>query len=152
MYYMDSIFISINLLPQSDHLWQIEREMSNAEYAAQVKILHVNFIFCYTSGPLFTKQWDVLLPNQGLYSLSGETSYCQISRSLEATRLDVIMIVSLLKLAGLSESVLSRCQSNFRAIGKVETRIPRLRDLAKFCSKTSAILVNRGQGYCHKSS
>ena len=32
---------------------------------------------------------------QGLYSLSGKTSYCQISRGLEAARLYVIIIVSL---------------------------------------------------------
>ena len=32
---------------------------------------------------------------QGLYSLSGKTSYRQISWSLEAARLDVAMVVSL---------------------------------------------------------
>ena len=37
---------------------------------------------------------------QGLYSLSGKTSYRQISWSLEAARLGVIMIVSLSNLTG----------------------------------------------------
>ena len=32
---------------------------------------------------------------QGLYSLSGKTSYRQISWTLEAARLDVVMVVSL---------------------------------------------------------
>ena len=32
---------------------------------------------------------------QGLYSLSGKTSYRQISWSLEAAKLDVAMVVSL---------------------------------------------------------
>ena len=39
---------------------------------------------------------------QGLYSLSGKTSYRQISWSLEASRLDVAMVVSLWKLTGSS--------------------------------------------------
>ena len=56
---------------------------------------------------------------QGLYSLSGETSYRQISWSLEAARLTVIRIVSLWNLTGISAALLRRCQSNFRAIGKV---------------------------------
>ena len=55
---------------------------------------------------------------QGLYSLSGKTSYRQISWSLEAARLGVIMIVSLWNLAGIS-AALPRCLSNFRAIWKV---------------------------------
>ena len=57
--------------------------------------------------------------NQGLYSLSGKTSYHQISRSLEAARLDVTIIVSLWNLTGISAALLRRCLSNFRAIGKV---------------------------------
>ena len=32
---------------------------------------------------------------QGLYSLGGKTSYCQILWSLEALRLDFMMIISL---------------------------------------------------------
>ena len=56
---------------------------------------------------------------QGLYSLSGKTSYRQISWSLEAARLDVTMVVSLWNLTGTSAAALPRYLSNFRAIGKV---------------------------------
>ena len=56
---------------------------------------------------------------QGLYSLSGKTSYRQISRSLEAARLGVIMIVSFWNLTGIPAALLPRCLSNYRAIGKV---------------------------------
>ena len=55
----------------------------------------------------------------GLYSLSGKTTYCQISRSLEAAWLGVIMIVSLWNLTGISAAMLPRCLSSFRAIGKI---------------------------------
>ena len=58
-------------------------------------------------------------PGQGLYSLSGKTSYRQISWSLEAARLSVIVIVSLWNLTGISAALLPRCLSNFRAIEKV---------------------------------
>ena len=56
---------------------------------------------------------------QGLYSLSGKTSYRQISRSLEVARLDVTIIVSLWNLTGISAALLLRCLSNFRAMGQV---------------------------------
>ena len=56
---------------------------------------------------------------QGLYSLSGKTSYRQISWSLEAARLGVAMVVSLWNLTGTSAAVLPRYLPNFRAIGKV---------------------------------
>ena len=55
----------------------------------------------------------------GLYSLSGKTSYRQISWSLEAARLDVAMVVSLWNLTGTSAAALPRYLPNFRAIGKV---------------------------------
>ena len=55
---------------------------------------------------------------QGLYSLSDKTSYRQISWSLEAARLSVIMIVSLWNLTGISAALLPRCLSNFKAIEK----------------------------------
>ena len=80
----------------------------------------------------------------GLYSLSGKTSYRQISWSLEATRLDVIMVVWLWNLTGTSAAALPKCLLNFRAIGKVQTRISRLRDFTRSYSKTSYRLVNRG--------
>ena len=50
---------------------------------------------------------------QGLYSLSGKMPYSQISWSLEAARLDVLMTVSLW--TGISAGLVSRCLSNFRA-------------------------------------
>ena len=83
---------------------------------------------------------------QGLYSLSGKTSYREISWSLEATRLDVIMVVSLWHLTGTSAAALPMCLLNFRAIGKVQTRISWLRGFTRSYSKTSYRLVNRGPG------
>ena len=50
---------------------------------------------------------------QGLYSLSGNTSYRQISWGLKAARLDVIMTVSLWNLTDISAALLPRCLSNF---------------------------------------
>ena len=54
-----------------------------------------------------------------LYSLSGKTSCRQISWCLKAARLDVMMIVSLWNLTGISVALLPRCLSNFGAIVKV---------------------------------
>ena len=85
--------------------------------------------------------------HQGLYSLTGKTSYHQIAWSLQAARLDVILIVSRRYLTGTSEALLSMCLSNFRAIGKVETRIWWLRDLTRSCGKMSVRLVNRSPGF-----
>ena len=48
---------------------------------------------------------------QGLHSLNGKMPCLQISWSLEATRLDVIMIVSLWNLTGISTALLQRCLS-----------------------------------------
>ena len=79
----------------------------------------------------------------GLYSLNDQTSYRQISRSLEAPRLDVIMIVSLWNLTCTSAALLPMCLSNFRAIGKVQTQISWLRDFTRSCGKTSYRLVNK---------
>ena len=55
-------------------------------------------------------------PKQGLYLLSGKTSYCQISWSLEAARLDVIIVISLWNSTEISAAALPRYLSNFRAI------------------------------------
>ena len=55
----------------------------------------------------------------GLYSLSGKTSYRQISWSLEAAILGVIIITPLWNLTGTSATLLPMGLSNFRAIGKV---------------------------------
>ena len=60
-----------------------------------------------------------IFPCQGLYSLSGKTSYRQISRSLEAARLGVVLIVSLWNFTGISAAVLPRGLSNFKAMGQV---------------------------------
>ena len=57
--------------------------------------------------------------NQGLYSLSGKMPYRQISWSLEGSRLDVVMIVSLWNLTSVSAALLPRRLSNFKTIGKV---------------------------------
>ena len=92
---------------------------------------------------LIVRYWCSAL---GLYSLSGKTSYRQISWSLEATRLNVIIVVSLWNLTGTSAAALPMCLLNFRAIGKVQTRISRLWDFTRSCSKTSYRLVNRGPG------
>ena len=70
----------------------------------------------------------------GLYSLSDKTSYRQISWSLEDARVDVTMTVSHFNLTGISAALLLRCLSNSRGIGKVWTRISRLRDSRKSCN------------------
>ena len=75
-----------------------------------------------------------------LYSLNGKTSYRQISYSIEATRLDVVMIAPLWNLTGISAALLGYL-SNCRAIGKVWNRIARLRKLKESCGKTSVRLM-----------
>ena len=57
---------------------------------------------------------DLSIMSLGLYSLSGKTSYRQISWSLEAARLGVMIIAPLWNLTGTAGGL-----SNFRAIGKV---------------------------------
>ena len=54
--------------------------------------------------------------DQGLYSLSGRTSYRKISWSLEAARFIFRIFQSLWKLTGTSAAALPRCLSNFKAI------------------------------------
>ena len=49
---------------------------------------------------------------QGLYSISGKTSYRQISWSLEAARLDVAMVVSLWNLTGIP----AKFQSDWKSL------------------------------------
>ena len=87
------------------------------------------------TGPLFTKWSDVLRPN---------------SWSREATRLDVIKIVSLWNLTDISAATLPGCLPNSRAIGNVLIRITRLRDVT--CGKTPVRLVNKGPEVQHKLS
>ena len=83
---------------------------------------------------------------QGLYSLSGKTSYRKISWSLEAARFGFKLFQSLGNLAGTSAALLPRCLSNFRAIRPLQHPISRLRDFTRFGGKTSYRLVNRGPG------
>ena len=78
---------------------------------------------------------------QDFYSLSVKTFYRQISSSLEAARLDVMLIVLLWNLTGISTTLLPRRLPNFRAIGKVQNRISRLRDFARSCGKMPVRLV-----------
>ena len=90
--------------------------------------------------PWFTSYINFCI--QGLYSLSSKKFYRQISWSLGAARLDVIMIVSLWNLTGILAALLPRCLSHFRTFGKVQTRISRLRDFTKSCGNTSIRSVN----------
>ena len=90
--------------------------------------------------------------NQGLYWLSGKTSYRQISWSLEAARLGAIMIASFWHLIGISATPLPKCPTNVRAIGKVWTRISRLRYFTRSCGNTSVSLVEAliiPNSFCH---
>ena len=90
-----------------------------------------------------------LLPSrQGLHSRSGRTSYHQISWSVEAARLVVIMIVSLWNFKNISASLPPRGLSNVRAIGKskLESRgLETSRALA-----ASVRLANRGSIYAKR--
>ena len=81
---------------------------------------------------------------QGLYSLSGKTSYHKISWSLEAARFGSKLFQSLWNLAGTSAAALPRRLSNFRVIRPLQHPISRLRDFTRFGGKTSYRLVNRG--------
>ena len=87
---------------------------------------------------------------QGLYSLSGKTSYRKISWSLEAARFGFKLFQSPWNWAGTSAALLPRCMSNFRAIRPLQHPISRLRDFTRFGGKTSYRLMNRGpdQGRC----
>ena len=139
-------YLQINLgnyhLPTWKHVWH-STEYVTCTICATHSNLRPNHKISLTPG------WQCI---QGLYSLSGKTSYRQISWSLEAARLGVIMIVSLWNLTGISAALLPRCLLNFRAIGKVQTRISRLRDFTRSCGKTSYRLVNRGPGSDHKQN
>ena len=82
--------------------------------------------------------------NQGLYSLSGKTSYRKISWSLKAARFGFKLFQSLWNLTCTSAARLPRCLSNVRAIRPLQHPISRLRDFTRFGGKTSYRLVNRG--------
>ena len=72
---------------------------------------------------------------QGVYLLSGKTSYHERLWSLEAARLDVVIIVSLWNLTGISAALLSICLSNFTAIGKglnINLAVSKLHDILRW--------------------
>ena len=79
------------------------------------------------TGPLFTKRMDVL-PQDLVKSRSHEIR-CYNDR---------------IALTGISEALLPRCLSNFRAIWQVKTWISGLRVFARSCGKTPVRLMNRG--------
>ena len=93
------------------------------------KVPYMKHSFCATVSSWFAIQERHLskgacLPltddinSQGFYSLSGRKPYRQISLNLETARLDVITILSLWNLTGISAALLPRCLFNFRAIGQ----------------------------------
>ena len=94
-------------------------------------------MFCYDG----VAKFNLIL---GLCSLSGRATYHKITSSLEAKRLEVIMIVSLWNLTGISAAALPWCQSSFRAIGEVWTRISWLRYFVRYYGQASVLLVNIG--------
>ena len=69
-----------------------------------------------------------------LYSLSGKTSYRKMSWSLEAARLDVIMIAPLWNLTG---SAAAEGHLKLQSDWKVLPWISRLREFTRSCGKTS---------------
>ena len=79
----------------------------------------------------------------GLYSLSSRTPYCKISWSLEAARYDDCIALKFGRHLG---SDAAEVPVQFRAIGKVQTRMSRLRDFTRSYDTTSVRLANRGPG------
>ena len=67
-----------------------------------------------------SQQW-LIAYHLGLYLLSSKTPYRQVSWSLKATRLDVMIIISLWQLTGILAALLPRCLSNFRESHSFET-------------------------------
>ena len=78
---------------------------------------------------------------QGFYSLCGRTSYRKISWSLEAARLCWNNRIGL-NFDRHLDSFAAELPANFSAIGKVETRISRLRDFTRTYGKTPVRLMN----------
>ena len=88
---------------------------------------------------------NLLNPSQcgyspGRYSLSGNTSYYEISRRLQARHWGVITIVYVWSLTGVSATLLENDAIKINLIS-------RLQDLVRFDGKTSYGLVNRGSGW-----
>ena len=83
----------------------------------------------------------------GLCSLRKRTAYRNISQSLGAARMNVLILLSLWKLTDGSAAVLPDHLSNFRAIAERITHISRPWDFARSHDKTSLRLVNGGPGF-----
>ena len=81
---------------------------------------------------------------QDLYSLSGRTSYHNISWSLKAARFMFRLFQTLWNLTGTSTATLSRCLSNFRAMRLSWHPISLHGDFTRSYGKSSVRLVNRG--------
>ena len=122
-----------------DHTPDFKDELRGCEYLAEMigcsyidnvfslVIVAFDTIWRQRPGPLFTTRRRLVT-------------------SLEDGRLDVIMILSLWNLTGISAALLLRCLSNVTAIGKGKTWISRLRDFTRIDGKTPVRLVNRGPG------
>ena len=82
--------------------------------------------------------------HQGLYSASGEASYCKISWCLGAARFGFRLFQSLWKLKGTSVILLSTCLSYFGVIWSLKQPISQFWDFMRFGGKTPYHLVNRG--------
>ena len=96
-------------------MWYPFRPMSYS----YIYIICSNIFLQNVSGTMSEKCYIFPWHQPGFYSLSRKTYYRQIPWSLEATELDVIMIVSLWKLTGIPSAVLPKCLPNYIAIGKV---------------------------------
>ena len=83
---------------------------------------------------MFIRYYD-FNKHQGLYSLSGRTSYYKISRNFEAARFGFKLFQLLWNF---------KCLSNSRAIRSLKHPISRLRDSTRSHGKTSTHLMNRG--------
>ena len=84
---------------------------------------------------------------QGLYSLSGRTSYRKISWSLEAARFGFIIFQSFWNLTSTSAVLLPMCPLNFKSIRSLYHPNLWLRNSQRFGGKTSYRLVNRSPGW-----
>ena len=78
--------------------------------------------------------------------ISDETSYRQISQSLEDARSSVKMPLSFWHLTGTSTALLPRYLSNFRSIGQFWIQISRLRGFARSYDKTPYRVLKHGPG------
>ena len=75
--------------------------------------------------------------NWALLHISDETSYCEISQSLEAVRFIFRTARSFWNLTGTSVALLPMCLSNSKAMRRFKLPISRLRDFTRSCDMTS---------------